>query len=195
VGKSSLIDRLATTDRGLRLSISVTTRAQRPGEVEGREYHFVDRARFELLRAGGALVEWAEVHGRLYGTPRDPLERWLADGYDVLLDIDYQGGIKIKESYPAAVLIFLLPPSWKDLEARLRGRQSEAEAEIEQRLRNAAAEIAAGDRYDYFVINTELERAYAQAAAIVEVERQRVARLAHGLASLLPDGPPAPAGR
>jgi guanylate kinase len=194
VGKTSIIERLPEFDPGVRLSVSVTTRPRRAGEVEGRDYHFLTREEFERRRAAGALVEWAEVHGYGYGTPREPVERWLAEGYDALLDIDYQGGLKIKQVYPGAALIFILPPSWSELEARLRGRQSDPEADVARRLDDAAAEIAQAARYDYFVVNSDLELAYEQVLAIVMAERQRVFRLARDVESLI-EGARPPAGR
>ncbi len=184
-GKSSIVARLLAADAWLRLSVSVTTRPKRSGEVVGRDYTYVSRGEFATLAASGALVESAEVHGNGYGTPRQPLEEWLAAGLDVLLDVDYQGGLKIKAVYPDAVLIFLLPPSWRDLEARLRGRNSDAEPEVEKRLRNAAREIAEGERYDYFVVNADLDRAVAEVATIIAAERQRSTRLESGFGVLI----------
>jgi guanylate kinase len=181
VGKSSIVSRLLDLDPKVRLSISVTTRPRRPGEVDSRDYVFLTEDEFERRRAAGALVEWALVHGHLYGTPRESLERWLAEGYEVLLDIDYQGGLKIKQAYPEAALIFILPPSWKDLESRLRGRQSDAEAQVARRLDNAAHELAHAERYDYFVVNAEIELTCQQVKAILIAERQRIIRLAAGL--------------
>jgi guanylate kinase len=194
VGKSSIVARVLEQEARLHLSVSVTTRQRRPGEVEGREYCFLTRDEFEHRRSTGALVEWAEVHGQWYGTPREPLTRLLADGYDVLLDIDYQGGLKIRESYPDAALVFVLPPSWDALEARLRGRRSDAESEVQRRLTNAVDEIAHAAGYDYFVVNTDIELAAEQVRAVLAAERQRVARLSGGLSSLLGDPRQAPPG-
>lgn len=193
VGKSSIVAALLVHDSALRLSVSVTTRARRGSEVAGRDYTYVTREEFAALESSGALVESAAVHGQAYGTPREPLERWLAAGCDVLLDIDYQGGLRIKQVYPDAVLIFLLPPSWQDLESRLRGRRSDAEAEVNRRLGNAASEIAAGERYDYFVVNAALDGAVAEVEAIIAAERRRSARRQVGFAVLIGAPPPPPA--
>lgn len=180
VGKTSIVDRVLASEPELRLSISATTRKQRSGEVSGRDYWFLSGAEFEARRAAAAFVEWAEVHGALYGTPRQPLEQWLSEGRDVLLDIDYQGGLKIKEAYTEAVLIFLLPPSWHELEARLRGRRSDADAEVGRRLENAAREIAHAGSYDYFVVNTEIDDAVDHVLSVLRAERQRVSRIKDG---------------
>lgn len=184
VGKTSIVARVLERDPQLRLSVSVTTRDRRPGEIEGREYVFLAEEEFEQRRTAGNLVEWARVHGRLYGTPREPLERFLGEGYDVLLDIDTQGGQKIRASHAEVALIFILPPSWAELEARLRGRQSDPEAEVRRRLENAAEELAHAARYDYFVVNTDIDHAAEQVSAILVAERNRVARLSGGLKSL-----------
>jgi guanylate kinase len=185
VGKSSIVAELLARDSALRLSVSVTTRGRRGSEVAGRDYTYVSREEFAALEAAGALVESALVHGHTYGTPREPLEGWLAAGCDVLLDVDYQGGLRIKEVYPGAVLIFLLPPSWQELEARLRGRRSDAEVEVDRRLANAVDEIAHGERYDYFVVNATLESAVAEVQAIIAAERRRSARRAAGFGVLI----------
>jgi len=189
VGKSSIVSRLIELDPSVRLSVSVTTRQRRPAEVEGRDYVFLTGDEFERRRAAGALMEWAEVHGYLYGTPREPLDRWLAEGREVLLDIDYQGGLKIREAYSEAVLIFILAPSWQELEARLRGRGSDAETQVARRLDNAAREVSHAERYDYFVVNAEIDVACEQVKAIMNSERQRISRLAKGMPSMLSTGP------
>jgi guanylate kinase len=193
VGKSSIVSRLIELDPSVRLSVSVTTRPRRPSEVEGRDYLFLNREEFERRRSAGALVESAEVHGCFYGTPREPLDRWLAEGHEVLLDIDYQGGLKIRETYAEAVLIFILAPSWQELEARLRGRGSDAEAQVARRLRNAAHELAHAGRYDFFVVNAEIDAACEQVKAIMNSERQRISRLTGGMPWMqsLPSSDPA----
>jgi guanylate kinase len=193
VGKSSIVSRLIELDPSVRLSVSVTTRPRRPSEVEGRDYLFLNREEFERRRSAGALVESAEVHGCFYRTPREPLDRWLAEGHEVLLDIDYQGGLKIRETYAEAVLIFILAPSWQELEARLRGRGSDAEAQVARRLRNAAHELAHAGRYDFFVVNAEIDAACEQVKAIMNSERQRISRLTGGMPWMqsLPSSDPA----
>jgi guanylate kinase len=185
VGKSSIVERLLALEPEIRLSVSATTRKQRTGEVDGRDYLFITREEFEERRAASAFVEWAEVHRAYYGTPRRPLERWLADGHDVLLDIDYQGGLKIKAAHAEAVLIFLLPPSWEELESRLRGRRSDADVEVGRRLEDAANEVAHAIHYDYFVVNAQIERAVEQVVSILRVERQRISRLRGGPVAIL----------
>jgi guanylate kinase len=171
-GKTTLADRLLATDPLLRRSISTTTREPRPGETEGRDYFFVDRARFERLKAG-ELIEWAEVHGALYGTRRDFVEAQLAAGWDVLLNIDIQGGDRVKKMFPGAVMVFILPPSFADLEERLRGRGDLVAAEFRVRLAAARAEIGASARYDYLVVNDDLERAAGDLRAVIAAERCR----------------------
>jgi guanylate kinase len=171
-GKTTLAERLLAADPLIRRSISATTRAPRPGETEGRDYFFVDRAQFERLKPG-ALIEWAEVHGASYGTRRDFVEAQLASGLDVLLNIDIQGADRVKRVFPGAVMIFILPPSFAHLEQRLRGRGDLAATDFTLRLEAARAEISASARYDYLVVNDDLERASAELGAIVTAERCR----------------------
>jgi guanylate kinase len=195
VGKTSIVERVLAREPGLRLSVSATTRKERAGEVGGQDYWFLSGEEFEARRAASAFVEWAEVHGALYGTPREPLERWLADGHDVLLDIDYQGGLKIKAAHADAVLVFLLPPSWQELKARLRGRRSDADAEVGRRLENAAREIAHTASYDYFVVNAEIDDAVDQVLSVLRAERQRVSRLQEPTLPMLGERTATAAGR
>ncbi|RME76889.1 MAG: guanylate kinase [Planctomycetota bacterium] len=158
-GKSSVIRRLLERDPRYWLSVSLTTRARRPGELDGRDYHFVDRATFERLREQGKLLEWAEVHGELYGTPREPLERAVAEGRIALLDIDVQGAEQIRHSGIEADYVFIAPPSLEELERRLRARGTENAASLARRLAHAREEMAAQDRYDVVIINDDLDRA------------------------------------
>jgi guanylate kinase len=171
-GKTTLADRLLASDPLIRRSISTTTRAPRPGEVERRDYYFVSPAEFEKLKKRD-LIEWAEVHGASYGTRRDFVEGRLAEGWDVLLNIDIQGGDRVKTMFPGAVMVFILPPSYADLEKRLRDRGDLADKDFKARLINARAEIGASARYDYLVVNDELERATRDLRAIVSAERCR----------------------
>ncbi len=188
-GKSTIVRRLLAEDPEVRLSVSVTTRPPRPGERDGREYHFVDREEFLRRRAAGEFVEWAEVHDHLYGTPHRALAECSAAGVDALFDIDFQGGLAIKRAYPVAVAIFLLPPSMAVLERRLRQRASDDQAQIALRLEVAGREMAQAEHYDFVVINDELERTYAQVTAILQSERLRVARIEpERLAALVKDG-------
>jgi guanylate kinase len=176
-GKTTLSRQLRALVPNLQLSISYTTRAPRVGEVEGRDYHFISEEHFVHLRTAGALAEWAQVHDSLYGTARAPLDAALARGQDFLLDIDVQGARQLKASYAEAVSIFVLPPSWKVLEDRLRGRGTDQEAVITRRLQRAREEIGEMGRYDYWLVNDQVDRAVALLQAIVAAERARVSRL------------------
>jgi guanylate kinase len=172
VGKSSvvegLIDRLP-----FYFSVSMTTRAPRPGEEDGVDYLFVDDARFSEALAAGELAEWAEYSGHRYGTPRAGLDAHLSRGDDVLLDIEVLGARQIKSAYPAAVLIFIEPPDLAVLEARLRGRGDTTEAEIAERLAVAEAQIAEGrELFDHFVINDDLASAIDRVAGILSAPRR-----------------------
>jgi len=171
-GKTTLVEHLLRSDPLVRRSVSTTTRPPRSGEKEGRDYLFVDRPHFERLKSGD-LIEWAEVHGELYGTRRDFVEAELGSGRDVLLNIDIQGGDRVKRVFPVAVMVFILPPSFAALERRLRGRGDVSAADLKVRLENARVEISAGARYDYLVVNDDLERAGGELIAIVTAERCR----------------------
>jgi guanylate kinase len=179
VGKTTLVDRLLAADRLVRRSVSATTRDPRPGETEGSDYFFIDRGRFETMKKGD-LVEWADVHGALYGTPRRFLEGELASGRDVVLNIDIQGGDQVKRSFPGAVMVFILPPSFEALEARLKARGDLTPDVLKVRLVNARAEITAAARYDYIVVNESVERAAGELVAIVTAERCRRERMNPG---------------
>jgi len=175
-GKTTLIGRLLKVFPDLGLSVSYTTRAPRPGEVPGKDYHFVTSKRFDRMRASGAFAEWARVHGFLYGTPRISLEQNIRRGRDVLLDIDVQGARKIKRQYQGAVSVFLLPPSWRELEKRLALRGTDRRTTIRRRLENAKREIREIIRYDYFVVNREIREALDSLKSIVVAERLKVSR-------------------
>lgn len=172
VGKTTVIDRLVAADPLLCESISVTTRPPRPGEVSGRDYFFVGRDVFEQMKAR-ELVEWADVHGECYGTPRRFLEQELAGGRDVVLNVDIQGGDSVKRAFPRSVTVFILPPSHETLEQRMRQRGDASERDLEIRLRNAKNEISGSVNYDYVVVNDDLERTVAVIQAIVTAERCR----------------------
>jgi guanylate kinase len=176
-GKTTLVKKLLKLFPDIALSVSCTTRARRPGETDGRDYRFVTEKKFAALRSRAGFAEWARVHGYSYGTPRAPLERTIARGRDVLLDIDVQGARMIKRQYPNAVSIFVLPPSRRELEQRLARRGTDRKETIRKRLENARREIREIMRYDYVVENRELRRAVASAKAIVIAERLRVSRL------------------
>lgn len=173
-GKTTLSHLLLDSDRSLVLSISTTTRAPRGSEEHGVDYHFVDVATFEAMIARGAFIEHALVHGNHYGSSREWTEAQLAQGRDVLFDIDVQGGRQIKKLFPEAVLIFILPPTMDELEGRLRRRGTDSDEVIGRRLAAARAEIAAGLRdYDYLVVNERLEQALGDLSAIVRTHRIR----------------------
>lgn len=176
-GKTTLISRLLKIFPEMRLSVSYTTRPRRPGEVQGRDYFFVGKKKFAAMRAQGGFAEWARVHGAFYGTPRPRLDRSVQRGRDILLDIDVQGARKIKKQYRGAVSIFLLPPSWQELEKRLAGRGTDRRENIRRRLENARREIRAIMRYDYFLVNREIGEALASLKSIVVAERQRISRV------------------
>lgn len=172
-GKTTLVDRLLAADPLIHRSISTTTRAPRNGEKEGTDYFFVDRPEFDELKQNNELIEWAEVHGHLYGTRQTYVEEHLAAGFDVLLNIDIQGGDRVKRMFPGAVMVFILPPSFADLEQRLRGRGDLAATDFTVRLAAARVEISASARYDYLVVNDDLTRAGKDLQAIVIAERCR----------------------
>ncbi len=177
-GKTTISRAALKAIHGLEASVSLTTRPPRSGEAEGFDYHFVDEEEFIRRREAGELAEWAQVFDACYGTPRAPLERAVAAGRDILLDIDIQGARQIKRAYPRdAVSIFVLPPSFAELEQRLRRRGTENEAAIAHRLRRASDEARAYPEYDYLIINAAIEDSLAQLKAVVEAERLRVARL------------------
>jgi guanylate kinase len=175
-GKSTLAKLLLADEKNLENSISVTTRPRRASEVEGRHYHFIDRPAFERMRDHGELLEWAEVHGNLYGTPSAPVEKALAEGRDVLFDIDWQGTEQLAANAavrPDLVRVFVLPPSFKELSARLERRAEDAPEIIRRRLDNARVEIGKWDQYDYVVVNRDLDSAYPAVRAILAAERLR----------------------
>ena len=176
-GKSSLLERLLAATPGLRFSVSHATRAPRPGERDGVQYHCVDRARFEALAREDAFLEWAEVHGDLKGTSRAELDRARAEGVDLLLDVDVQGAEQVRRRHPEAVTIFILPPSFGELERRLRGRAQDSEEAILRRLRNARDEMRRFDEYDFVVVNDDLERCAGDLVALVRAARLRRSRM------------------
>jgi guanylate kinase len=173
-GKSTLSRLLLESDKDLSLSVSVTTRARRPSEVAGVHYHFTDERRFVRMRDAGELLEWAEVHGNLYATPRLPVEEALAAGRDVLFDIDWQGTQQISRAMPDDIVrVFVLPPSMAELRARLTRRAEDDQGAIARRLANARQEIGHWDEYDYVIINDDLERSLAAVKAVLAAERLR----------------------
>ena len=176
-GKTTLARRLLAADASLRLSISVTTRPPRPGEVEGRDYHFIDPAEFARLQAAGELLEWAEVHGNLYATPEAAVLDALKAGVDVLFDIDWQGARQIRERMGQDVVsVFILPPHGQALERRLRERAQDSEDVVKRRMAAAATEIGHWGEYDYVIVNADLERSVSGLAAILAAERLKRVR-------------------
>jgi guanylate kinase len=170
-GKSTLVNALLQCEPGISLSISHTTRAPRPGDVDGVQYHFVDRAGFEALIACGDFIEHADVFGNYYGTSRSAVEPILAAGRDVLLEIDWQGAEQVRRAMPGCVSIFILPPSRAELERRLRARGTDSEATIEKRLAASRREIAHAGEFDCIVVNDRFEDAVAALQAIVRAAR------------------------
>jgi guanylate kinase len=171
-GKTTLSRQLLQADPGVELSVSVTTRRQRPGEIEGRDYHFIDSARFDAMVEKGELLEWAQVFGHCYGTPRAPVDGALARGRDMLFDIDWQGTQQLREKADRdLVSIFVLPPSIPDLERRLRSRAQDSDEVIHARMAKAADEMSHWAEYDYVVINTDIAHAFAEVRSILAAER------------------------
>ena len=173
-GKSTIARNLLEADHSFELSVSVTTRPRRGSEIDGRHYHFRSKREFEILRDNDELLEWAEVHGNYYATPRAPAERAMAEGRDMLFDIDWQGAKQLREKMRGDIVsIFILPPSMTELKARLMRRAEDQAAVIETRLKNARDEIEHWREYDYVVINDDLDRAFGAVKAIVAAERLR----------------------
>ncbi len=175
-GKTSVCDELVRRRADVAFSVSATTRAPRPDEVNGRHYRFVDRERFGQMAEAGELLEWAEVHGEMYGTPRDQLDR-VREGRTLLLDIDVQGARDVRRRVPESVLVFLLPPSAESMLTRLRNRGSEDEETLRRRMRTALAELDAVGEFDYAVVNEDLDATVDAVEAILEAERRAVTRL------------------
>ncbi len=177
-GKTTLSRRLLAADPGIAMSVSVTTRKPRPGETDGKDYFFVGHAAFEKMRDGGELLEWARVFDNFYGTPRAAVERAIDTGKDVLFDIDWQGAQQLSEKLPGDVVrVFVLPPSGRVLEDRLKSRAQDPPEVVARRMAAAAAEISHWPEYDYVIVNTDIEESVKAVAAILLAERQKRARL------------------
>lgn len=173
-GKSTIARNLLDLDHRFSLSVSVTTRKRRPSEIDGVHYHFIGQDEFHRLREGGALLEWAEVHGNLYGTPRDSAEKAMREGRDMLFDIDWQGARQLVEQAKTDIVsIFILPPSIAELRSRLMRRAEDSGDTIVTRLRNASVEIERWRDYEYVVVNDDLDRAFSAVTSIVNAERLR----------------------
>jgi len=178
-GKTTIVDKMLERDPLLRESVSATTRPPRDGEVEGDSYFFVSKSEFEDLE-DGKLVEWAEVHGNKYGTPKSFVDKELKSGVDVVMNIDVQGGASVRGCFSDAVLIFILPPSLGELEQRIRGRGTDDSEEIHIRMENARGEIALAADYDYIVVNDEVDACADEILAIIRAERARRERYPGG---------------
>ncbi|MGL4199549.1 MAG: guanylate kinase [Allorhizobium sp.] len=180
-GKSTIARTLMDRDQHISLSVSVTTRLRRQSEIEGVHYHFVSQREFERLRDSDSLLEWAEVHGNYYGTPREAVETAMGEGRDMLFDIDWQGAQQLQEKMSADVVsIFILPPTMAELQSRLHRRAEDTEEVIQTRLNNSRAEIAHWREYDYVIVNDDLNSAFDAVQSIVKAERLRRDRR-HGL--------------
>ena len=183
-GKSSLVKALMELDAAVRPSVSHTTRPPRGQEKDGREYHFVSDAAFDALIQKEAFLEWATVHGHRYGTSRESIEQRIAQGADVVLEIDYQGALQIKKIFANAVLIFILPPSWDELRSRLQNRGEDSLDVIETRLKNAAHEMSQAPKFDFVIINELFERALFDLKAIVHSQRLKYKALRRARADI-----------
>ena len=183
-GKSSLVKALMELDAAVRPSVSHTTRPPRGQEKDGREYHFVSDAAFDALIESEAFLEWATVHGHRYGTSRESIEQRIAQGADVVLEIDYQGALQIKKIFANAVLIFILPPSWDELRSRLQNRGEDSLNVIETRLKNAAHEMSQAPKFDFVIINELFERALFDLKAIVHSQRLKYKALRRARADI-----------
>ena len=176
VGKGTLFKKLLKDDPSTTFSVSYATRGPRPGEVDGVDYHFVTVEKFEAMKEKNGFLEYANVHGNYYGTPVQPVLEAIEKGQNMVLDIDPQGAIQVMAAMPGCVSIFILPPSYKELRRRLTDRNTERPEEVERRLGNARGEIALMDRYQYLIINDDVEAAYLQLKGIVDAEKQRSVR-------------------
>jgi guanylate kinase len=183
-GKSSLVKALMELDAAVRPSVSHTTRPPRGQEKDGREYHFVSDAAFDALIQSEAFLEWATVHGHRYGTSRESIEQRIAQGADVVLEIDYQGALQIKKIFANAVLIFILPPSWDELRSRLQNRGEDSPDVIETRIKNAAHEMSQAPKFDFVIINELFERALFDLKAIVHSQRLKYKALRRARADI-----------
>jgi guanylate kinase len=184
-GKSTVLARVLKEMDRLRFSVSHTTRPPRPGETEGVEYRFVDRATFERMRDAGLLLEWAVVHGYYYGTALAEYDTARREEVDLLLDLDVQGAAQVRVKLPDAVDVFILPPSYRDLERRLRGRGETDEGNIARRLRAAHEEASLYDEYDYVLVNDDLDECVDSFKAIIKAARARTSRVAPAAQAIL----------
>jgi guanylate kinase len=184
-GKSTVLLKVLEAMGSVRFSVSHTTRAPRPGEREGIQYHFVSEEEFGRLQGAGMFLEWAEVHGRRYGTSRSEYERAERDGVDLLLDLDVQGAAQVRLKFPDAVTVFVLPPSYEDLERRLRGRAQDDEESVRRRLETAREELGLYREYDYAIVNEDLDECVLALKSIIRAARCRTSRMDDAAARIL----------
>ena len=176
-GKSTIARKLLASDTGLEMSVSATTRPMRPGEVDGKDYHFVDLERFRAMVAAGEFLEWAHVFGHRYGTPHAPVDAILSRGRDVLFDIDWQGAQQLYQQAGGDVVrVFILPPSMEELHRRLAGRATDSAEVVEARMSRAGSEIAHWDGYDYVLVNDDVDRCFEEVKTILASERLKRSR-------------------
>jgi guanylate kinase len=180
VGKTCLCQGVLADCGEVVYSVSATTRTRREDEVDGRDYHFVDPGRFRAMVQAGELLEWAEVHGNLYGTPRSSVRPFLAEGNIVIMDLDVQGGLSMRKVFPGGVFVFVVAPSFEILEERLRKRRTESEEALRTRLRNAREEMKFRKYYDYLVVNDDLDGALGELKSIIAAEKCSMLRLFPG---------------
>jgi guanylate kinase len=176
-GKTTICKKIIETMGNLKASVSFTTRQPRQGEVDGEDYSFITEKKFKTMVSKGEFVEWAEVHGNLYGTSRKRLAEMIDDGFDVILDIDTQGAAQIRKTYGNGVFIFILPPSMTELRNRLHKRMSNTKADMERRLRRAVEEIREYKMYDYVIVNDLLKSSLRKFESIILAERQRSSKI------------------
>lgn len=175
-GKTSLVKALLKADPAIRLSVSYTTRAPRPGETDGRDYHFVSHERFQTMLDEGEFLEFAEVYGNFYGTSKGSIARDLAAGRDILLEIDWQGAKQVRQHFASSVSVFILPPSFNALRTRLAGRGQDSDEVIERRLAAAAHDVAHADAFNYIIVNDDFDHAVSDLVAITRTVRLEAAR-------------------
>ncbi len=173
-GKGTICKEILDEDKTLKLSVSMTTRKPRAGEIDGVHYHFVDHSAFRALIAEDGFMEYADVYGNFYGTPKKQVMDWMEEGINVILEIDVQGALQIKKSYPEGIFIFILPPSIEELKNRILGRGSETEETMARRLGAALNEISSIDEYDYRVVNEDLHEAVDRVKAIISAEHSKI---------------------
>jgi guanylate kinase len=184
-GKTTVLNRVMAELKNIRFSVSHTTRAPRETERDGVEYHFVTRREFERLISEGAFLEWAEVHGEMYGTARSEYDNAVREGVDLLLDIDVKGADQVHQKFDDAVTVFVIPPSYRDLERRLRGRGPDDEASFQRRLAVAGEEMAHFRKYQYAIVNVDLEASVEALKTIVQAARLRTSRVAETAEKIL----------